>query len=431
MPRLIPTVLLILLLLVLAACANSTLLPPPPAIPTPVVILPTPQVLTYITPFTASPIQTWNQRTVTDFENRANNVKVEHAAMLAAQYQAQLSSWLQQNPAPDLLTFNLNYELRTLAAEGQVRGLGEVWQEAGWDQEMPAAFRQAVSLKDEPYFFPYTWYWWGLWYRQSILDEVGIAPPQTWDELLQTCDALRAADYIPITIGLQERWPAAAWFDYLDLRLNGVDFHRRLMDGQERYDSPQVRDVFSHWAELLDHHCFIDEPDDLTWQEALDFMKQKQAGMMLMGQFLIEAVPTDQRPDYDFVAFPRLREGVPVAEEAPLDVYFVPQNAEHPAAALRFLVYLGSNSVQTNFVQTTRRLPTLPTARDARTAALSQKGLELINQAQDLTQFYDRDTPRAMADAGLDAMLGFWKHPHQIEAVLRTLEKARKRAFTN
>ncbi|NOZ72016.1 MAG: carbohydrate ABC transporter substrate-binding protein, partial [Chloroflexi bacterium] len=318
MPRLVSTLVLILILLTISACANSTLLPPPPALPTPVVILPTPQVLTYLTPFTAAPIQSWNDHVLTEFQNDVANVEIEHAAIPALQYQAQLPNWLQRNPAPDILTSNLTYELRALAAEGRMWELGEVWEEAGWDKTIPAVFRQAVSLEDQPYFLPYSWYWWGLWYRKSILAEVGITPPQDWEELLAACDTLRAADYIPITIGLQERWPAAAWFDYLNLRLNGADFHKRLMAGEEPYDSPEVRDVFNHWAQLLEHRCFIDDPEDLTWQEALTFMREKQAAMMLMGQFLIESVPIDQRPDYDFVAFPRLREDVPQAEEAPL-----------------------------------------------------------------------------------------------------------------
>jgi multiple sugar transport system substrate-binding protein len=90
---------------------------------------------------------------------------------------------------------------------------------------------------------------------------------------------------------------------------------------------------------------------------------------------------------------------------------------------------VGSNSVQANYARTTGRLPILPAALDPHTTALSQKGLALVRQAHDLTQFYDRDTPPAMAAAGLDAMFTFWQHPNQLETVLHSLEKTRRHVF--
>src|SRR5262245_62586825 len=47
------------------------------------------------------------------------------------------------------------------------------------------------------------------------------------------CDTLSAAGITPITIGTKDVWPAAAWFDYIDMRLNGPEFHISLMDLKE------------------------------------------------------------------------------------------------------------------------------------------------------------------------------------------------------
>ncbi|NOZ49029.1 MAG: carbohydrate ABC transporter substrate-binding protein [Chloroflexi bacterium] len=417
----------ILLILILAACNGAAFLPPLPL--PPAATAPNQQSLNYLSSFTAAPAQRWNQDTLTAFQQQNPHIKVEHAALAADSYLAQLPSWLRQHPAPDVLVAPLNYELRQLAADGLVLGLDDIWQEAGWDTSLPTQFRSAITVAGEPSFLPVSWYWWGLWYRKSLFAAAGIEPPHTWDELLQSCDALRAADYIPITIGLQERWPAAAWFDYLDLRLNGADFHKRLLAGQERYDSAPVRDVFDHWAQLMTHQCFIDAPQDLTWLEALDFMKQKQAGMYLMGSFLMQSVPSDQRSDYDFVPFPSIRPDIPPAEDVPLDVFLIPRNAAQPTAALHFLSFVGSRAVQADFARSTGRLPAQAAALPSAADPLQHKGFALIAQAQDISQFYDRDTPQAMADAGLTAMLHFWRHPGQTTAVMQEMESARQQVF--
>ena len=73
----------------------------------------------------------------------------------------------------------------------------------------------------------------------------GIEPPETWEEFLAACETLKGTACIPITIGTKYRWTAAAWFDYLNMRVNGPEFHINLMLGKESYDDPRVKEVFT------------------------------------------------------------------------------------------------------------------------------------------------------------------------------------------
>ncbi len=40
-------------------------------------------------------------------------------------------------------------------------------------------------------------------------------------------------------------WVASAWFDYFDIRLNGADFHRALLQGKHSFTDPKVVDIFN------------------------------------------------------------------------------------------------------------------------------------------------------------------------------------------
>ena len=189
---------------------------------------------------------------------------------------------------------------------------------------------------------PTTYYWWAVYYRPSIYEEVGIEPPQTWDELLASCDALYEAGYVPFTIGTKFRWTAAAWFDYLNMRINGPEFHIDLMLGKESYDDPRVKAVFDHWAQLFEHNCFIENAAAYSWQEALDFMVQGDAASYLMGQFITDSFPDELEEDLDFYRFPIINPDVPIGEDAPTDGFFISAKAPNVEQAKDLIAYLGS-----------------------------------------------------------------------------------------
>jgi multiple sugar transport system substrate-binding protein/raffinose/stachyose/melibiose transport system substrate-binding protein len=285
------------------------------------------------------------------------------------------------------------------------------------------------TVDGKQYFLPWTWYWWGMWYRQSIFDEVGLEPPETWDELLAACDTLNEAGYIPITIGTKFRWTAAAWFDYINMRVNGPEFHINLMLGKEAYDDPRVKAVFEKWTELFDHNCFVDNAAAYSWQEALDFMAQGDAAMYLMGQFILDSTPEEVAPDLDFFRFPIIDPAVPIGEDAPTDGFFIAASAPNVEEAKAFLSYLGSAESQKSAAEVMGRIVTNSEVDPAVYDEMTQKGIELIQGADFVAQFYDRDTTPEMADEGMNAMMAFWDDPSQIDDLLAQLEEARQRIF--
>ena len=88
----------------------------------------------------------------------------------------------------------------------------------------------------------------------------------------------------PIAFADKDGWPAMGTFDIINMRINGYDFHVRLMAGKEAWDGPKVKAVFNQWREILPLH----PPGALgrTWQEAAQQMVNKKAGMYLLGSFV-------------------------------------------------------------------------------------------------------------------------------------------------
>ncbi|MCA9915341.1 MAG: carbohydrate ABC transporter substrate-binding protein, partial [Anaerolineae bacterium] len=278
------------------------------------------------------------------------------------------------------------------------------------------------------YFLPTSYYWWGIYYRPSIFEEVGIeAPIETWDDLLGACDALSEAGYAPFTIGTKFRWTAAAWFDYINMRLNGPQFHLDLMLLKESYTDERVRNVFTYWEQLFDHNCFIEDPAAYSWQEALDFMVQGDAAMYLMGAFILDSYPDDLEDDLDFFRFPIIDPDMPIGEDAPTDGYFIPVAAGNIEGGLDYLTFLGSKEVQQIEFDENGNLPTRTDVDISGADEATQKGIDLIQTADMVVQFYDRDSTPEMADAGMNAMMEFWDDPSIIDDLLVELEADRVR----
>ena len=343
-----------------------------------------------------------------------------------------IRAFLVADPAPDVMTWFAGNRARFFIDKGLILDISDLWEEEGWNEQFPKGFRAMSEVDGKAYFVPLEWYWWAMFYRKSLFEEHRVTPPETWDELLAACDTFNEAGITPITIGTKYRWTAAAWFDYINMRLNGPEFHLDLMLGKESYDDPRVKAVFEKWRELFDHNCFIDDAAAYSWQEGLDPFNQGDAAMYLMGQFILDSTAEEVQDDVDFFRFPIIDPDMPIGEDAPTDGYFMSVNANNVDGGKEFLAFMGSAEAQSVVVEELGRLAVNPDVDASLYTPMQQKGLELINGADLVVQFYDRDTTPEMADLGMNGMMAFWDDPYNDEVlddILVELDAARQEIF--
>lgn len=356
------------------------------------------------------------------------DMPVQHSIIAHEDFKQAIRAYLTADPAPDVLTWFAGNRTRFFVEKGLILDISDMWAANGFDESFAPGFKTLATANDKQYFLPTSYYWWAVYYRPSLFEEAGIdKEPETWDEFLSACDKLNEKGIAPITIGAKFRWPAAAWFDYLNMRVNGPQFHIDLTDLKVPYTDPKVKAVFEKWQELFDHKCFIEDPAALDWQEAIDPMVQGNAAMYLMGGFITDSYPDEAEDDLDFFRFPIIDPSLPVGEDAPTDGFFMSSNAQNAEAAEQFLAYLGSQEVQQKALDELGRLPTRTDVDISKALPATQKGIQLIQSADFIAQFYDRDTTPPMAEAGMDGFMKFWDDPSQLDQILEELEAARQR----
>jgi len=368
-------------------------------------------------------------RQVRLFERENPGIEVVVREMEQEYYKGNVAKWLEASTSQsDVLYWFGGAKLRWFAAKGWVEPLDDLWKREHFDDVFTPSAKSAVVAGDKVYGLPIAYYQWGFYYRKSIFKQYKLQPPQTWDEFIALGERLKANGITPVALGSADRWPVAGWFDYLDLRLNGLAFHQKLMAGKTPYTDPRVREVFRYWKDLIDRQFFLASHSRHDWRGALPYLYRGRAGMVLMGNFLVPQLPESIRDDIGFFRFPRIKAEMPYFEDAPIDALIIPRNAANKDAARKLLTFFARADVQTSInaamgMISPNRAATLADDRFIRA------GAEMLGAAEGIAQFYDRDTPREMFEPGMDIFVQFMLQPDSIDQQLGRLEAVRQRVF--
>jgi len=265
-------------------------------------------------------------------------------------------------------------------------------------------------------------------YRADLFAEKGLTPPDTWDAFLATCEKAKSSGLVPLAIGTKELWPAAVWFDYFDLRLNGLESHTALMNGTVSYLDPRLDAVFDAWEKLIKANYFLPNHTSYAWQQAAAFLVQKKAAMFLLGSFVDGAFPEADKEQLRFLPFPTMKAGLDPFQEYSVESVHIPSHSNNKEEAKRFLAYFYQKQNIGRLLAPTGDIPARSDVPVA-TTAFTQAAFKTLEAAKGTSQYYDRDTDPAMAQIGLNAFQQFMVQPEQRHAIQQRLEMTRKRVF--
>ena len=331
--------------------------------------------------------------------------------------------------APDVTSWYPGNRMRPFVKAGLFEDVSDVWDANNFHEDL-AAIKPTMTIGGRQWGVPYSYYQWGVYYRKDIFDELGLFEPNTWVQFKYICDTLKKNGIAPITIGTRYLWTAAGVFDYINLRTNGYKVHNDLTAGKIKYTDPRIRKTFEYWGELVNAGYFIENHSSMAWQDAVVPFANGDAAMYVMGNFSVDAYKNagltyDQ---IDFFKFPEITKGMPRAEEAPADAFFIPTNAKNKKDAKKWLAFVARPDVQSEWNKTIGQLPINSKAKVADDKFITE-GFETLNTAVGLAQFYDRDAIPEMAAAGMEGFQEFMMKPDRLDKILKRLDKIESKVY--
>lgn len=346
-------------------------------------------------------------------------------------WKTQIRNALSADP-PDVVNWYAANRMGPYVSAGLFEDISDMYENG----DLPGldAVKGALTLDGKQWGVPYTYYQWGVYYREDIFNDLGLTEPATFEEEIANCQKILDSGKKCYAIGTKFLWTAGGWFDYLNMRTNGFDHHMQLARGELNWtEDAGVRETFANWRKLIDMGAYIDDHQSYSWQEALNQMTSGDATAYLIGNFAVapmrEAGLTDDQ--IDFYQFPKIAD-VAMGEDAPIDTFHVASGAQNKEAARAFLQFVTSPEVQSD-INGGDKLGQLPVNANASVGVdeFIKQGFDMLsnNATGGIAQFFDRDFPAEMASVGMEGLQEFMVFPDNLEDILARMEEARQRIY--
>lgn len=352
-------------------------------------------------------------------------------AVATEQFRAQLSTYLTSATPPDTIGWLAGSVARDYARKGLLLDVSDLWTGDGVCAGFSDALKKLCSDDDgKQIFVPTSYYWWSIFYKKSAFAKWELEIPKDWDEFMALCKNLKGKGVNPLTNGIgSTAWMSSGWFDYLNLRINGAPFHRELLAGEHSFEDQKVVKVMEEYKRLIPY--FDPNMTSYTVQDAVTPMVQDKSAMYLVGAFVTTSVPKEMVDDIDFFSVPTIDPAIPSAEEAPTDGYMGSAKAPNPEGAKELMSYLASPDAQQKYIELagSSNLPTSPDVDTSGFSPMVQKGIKLLEETEEITQFFNRDSSDELQLTADTALTSFLDDPSDIPGTLKSWQAAAEKVW--
>lgn len=274
--------------------------------------------------------------------------------------------------------------------------------------------------------------------NKAAFDKAGIAIPQTWEDLIASCEPLRAAGYEPIAFGNKDGWPGVHWLGQL-IAMN-VPQDKVIKDNDPNtatFDDPGYVTALQQYQQMVTS-CTDSGKDtngvDYTvsqaslatgkaamyFQEILEFGHFTEAGAATEKSFEIFPLPA-----------PKDAKGDPKALAGAPEGYLINAKSPNIALAVDFMKFVTNAENAAKLVPDPLGQPStvIGAVNDKTATPALAKGVEIVNSASYLAPWLDTANVADVADAWLaggEALVTGSKTPEQVMADVKSASDAAK-----
>lgn len=252
-----------------------------------------------------------------------------------------------------------------------------------------------------------------VWYNKAIFADLGLTPPETFDELLSVIGTLKENGIAPFALANKTKWTSSMYYMYLVDRLGGPGTFAAAANrtGGSFEDEPFVR-AGEIVQELVNAGAFNEGFNGLdydTGQSRL-LLYSGRAAMELMGSWQISTVKSENPDFYEnmgFFPFPSLEEGTgdpsDVVGTVGDNFYHISSSCEAPDEAFELLTYLiDDESVDIRIAN--GLIPPVVGVAEKIEEPLLQEIVGMVENAESVQLWYDQYLPPELGEAHKDLM---------------------------
>jgi alpha-glucoside transport system substrate-binding protein len=100
-----------------------------------------------------------------------------------------------------------------------------------------------------------------IFYSPERFAEMGVAPAEDWDGLLQLTEDIKAAGATPWALGAGDSWTLTDWFEVVYLKMHGTEAYDTLFSPEGDWTDPTVQESIDKMLEVLTEENVADGID--------------------------------------------------------------------------------------------------------------------------------------------------------------------------
>lgn len=276
----------------------------------------------------------------------------------------------------------LGYDAQDWAKRDALSQLDDVAQSQHWDDVFPQAIQNFAKHDGHWVAAPFEIHstnW--VWANKSLMDELGIEQPKTWDDFIASLKKAKEAGYIGLGYGGQP-WQDTTVFENVVLATGGADFYRQaLIDlDPKALDSDTMVQAFDRMRELLQYKD--DNSPGRDWNLATAMVINGKALYQIMGDWAKgEFLNANLQPGQDFTCFRTPGTQDAVTFNSDLMIMFDTDDAQQQSMQQTMAKIIASPDFQVKFSQIKGSVPARMDLSADKLDACAQRGYEQVKAA--------------------------------------------------
>ena len=158
-----------------------------------------------------------------------------------------------------------------------------------------------------------------IWYNVATFEEAGVEPPETWDDLDQARDTIKAAGITPYSVGVDLGWPITDLFENVYIRSAGPEKYDQLAKHEIPWTDQSVKDALTIMKDVVGNSSNMAGGTEGALQTEMPdsvakvFRDDPQASMVVIGDFAPGVTETTLEPvtGYNVFDFPSIEGSEP------------------------------------------------------------------------------------------------------------------------
>lgn len=201
------------------------------------------------------------EQSIADFEAAHPEVNFTWEATENEAYKTKIKAAASANELPDIFfTWSCAF-LGDFVASERVYPLDEAYKK--FSADLPAQMLANVSFDGKAYSVPTTMNIVGLFANMEILAQVGYNEvPGTYEEFIACCDALKAANIIPLGCSGKETWCVTEYLESVIEKYVGADALNACFAGKATWNNPDIAKAVDLFQEMVTKNYF--DPDGIA-----------------------------------------------------------------------------------------------------------------------------------------------------------------------